>query len=254
MPLNPFAPRPMPTPIGPVRELEPDTKEGLKLAHANIWEPQPQKRYSGIPVHKTVMGVDLGQQKNPSAASVLQKTVYPDRFIGPTDPRAHLIAMRRWLGEDYVKVVRDLLEYNADVMVVEYNGVGVAFIDILRHEALRLNYKGKIVPAVTAGSNARQTFHGERKGGGFIVVSKPNMIGAINVMAGWRQMVIDVKSGETAQLFKEMAEFTRNTGTGRTKVSAAELTDGSHGDLVVSLGLACWFWMNKGFRQLAWHC
>ncbi len=117
-----------------------------------------------------------------------------------------------------------------------------------------MGYRGKIIPVVSAGSDARQSFHGERKGGGFVVVSKINMIGSINVMAQYRQLEI-VGSDETRQLFKEMAEFQMRRGErGRTSVTAAQGSDGSHGDLVVSLGLACYFWLNRGFRQLAIHC
>ncbi len=253
MPLSPNRPPVIPMPIGPSTPLEPQTMEGLRLKTANPWEAQPQQRYYGLPTYKTVMGVDLGQSNNPAAAAVLQKTQYPGNFIGPINPRAKLITLRRWLGVDYVVLVRELLEFNADVMVVEYNSVGRPVIDIMRNEALRLGYKGKIVPAITAGSTARQSYHGERKGGGFIVVPKPDMVGAINVMAQWKMMEI-VRSDETRQLFKEMAEFIGKIGQGRTSVGTAQQSDGSHGDLVVALGLACFWWINKGFRQFAVYC
>ncbi len=201
-----------------------------------------------------VMGVDLGQASDRSAATVLERRTQDGNFIGPAWPYVTLQKIRRYPeGADYMLQADDLLGYpDLDFMVVEYNGVGRPVVDRLRQRARQLNFRGRIIAVVTAASNTRMHEVASDKGK-CVSVPKINLVTSINLLQQSGLLRVETKDRETAEnlkvLKKEMRSFQIRITRANNLTLGAE-GPGQHDDLVMSLGLAAWF-MDNRMRQTA---
>lgn len=199
----------------------------------------------------SILGVDLGQAGDyAAAASVRLRTATPD-FVGPPYPKLRCVALRRWpLGTDYCEIVADVLDLRADVTVVDFTGVGRPVVDILRKEAGRRNFRGRIRPVSIVASNARGRMKHEERGSHWIV-PKVDLISSIALWQQKRLLALPAVP-ETKLLIHEMSEFRmRYTKAANMQFGAAP---GAHDDLVIAFGLACWWASRFGTRTLQVVC
>lgn len=200
-----------------------------------------------------MLGVDLGQAGDPAAAAMLVRKTYDDAFIGPRYPRLMCRTLREWpLGTDYCQLVSDLLDAPVDVMVVEFNGVGRPVVDMLRREAARRNVEMKIRPVVTAQSNARVKLKTEARGSHWFV-PKVDIVTSIVTLVQQRMLVFpDIPEVKT--LRQEMADFQMRYSRSANLQFGNVPGAGKHDDLVIALGLACWWMQRFGARRFSVVC
>ena len=175
-----------------------------------------------------ILGLDLGQQNDPTALAVLEQT--------PT----HLDVrhLERWqLQTRYTDIVRDVArmcsrpELKDATLAVDWTGVGRAVVDQLWEADLPVN----LVPiTITAGHRAAQA----EDGVGFRVPKK-DLVSAVQVALGYRRLRW-AKTLPLAELLgRELSNF-------RVKVTAAAnetfsaWREGDHDDLVLAVAVACW--------------
>lgn len=198
-----------------------------------------------------IMGVDFGQSADPSAAVLLQRTVYEPGFVGPRDARIKLRFARRWpLGTDYCEIVRMLVQAPANVFIVDFTGVGRPIVDMLRKEMRANDSKGRLLPVNITGSNAVSREKTEANGSHWSV-PKCDLIASINILREQKLLVLP-RSEETAILLNEMAQFRmKYTKVGNQQFEARS---GAHDDLVIAFGLACWYISRFGHRTFNAFC
>lgn len=199
-----------------------------------------------------ILGVDLGQTSDPSAACVLEKKIYDGGYIGPPDITVRLADLRKWpLGTDYNRVVDDLLDARAiDVIVCDFTGVGRPVVDLLRKRALERNYRGKIIPVVIAASNTTLRQKTEARGS-YWTVPKCDLISALNVLSQSRQLRTGNprKDPLVKALHEELAAFERKVTKSANETYNAK--SGKHDDIVCAVCLAAWWLLRYGSRRLA---
>jgi hypothetical protein len=219
------------------------------LKDGRDWFPklhQPAKTFGCKRVR--IMGLDLGQSIDHSAAAVNEYRVADDGFIGPRDPYIRLISLRRWRkGADYNEVVEEVLHYpGLDVLCVEFNGVGRPVVDMLRRRARELEVNIRIIPCITAASRARMHAVQEERGTCYSI-PKVDIVSAINILAQSRRLIL-LDSPDLPNLFDELRKFQMRI------TQAANLQFGNmsgkdnHDDIVIAWGLACW-WLIKAPRR-----
>lgn len=187
-----------------------------------------------------IIGLDLGQAGDPAAAAVVERD----------DATRHLscISLRRWtLGTDYCQVVADVLGLPSHAVVVDFTGVGRPVVDVMRREATKRGYSGKIQPVVFAGSNTRAKQKREARGDHW-VVPKIDLVTSI-VLAQQAKQITFIDATETRALLHELADFRMRI----TKAANVQFGNkpGGHDDLVCALGLAVWWARRSGSQKLA---
>lgn len=194
-----------------------------------------------------IMGLDLGQASDYAAAAILDKRTYPEDFTGPQDQQLRCVALRRWeLGTDYNQIVHDVIDVNVDVVVVDFTGVGRPVVDMLRAEARRRHYAGRIRPVTITASSARTKLKSEERGTHW-VVPKIDLVSSI-VLLQQKDLLRLPRVPEVKQLMKELQDFRMKF----TKAANIQLgAEKQHDDLVIALGLACWWTQRFGVRKLA---
>lgn len=130
-----------------------------------------------------VAGVDLGQASDPAAAAfVEQDQPLPEGTHGPRDDTVRVIGLRQFpIGLDYTVLVDELLAFDVECMVVEYNGVGRPVVDMMRRAAAAKGYRGRIHPIVTAASHIQAKMVTEQRGRKW-VVPKQEIVSSINLL------------------------------------------------------------------------
>ena len=198
-----------------------------------------------------ILGVDLGQTSDPSAACVLEKKVYDGGFIGPPDVTVRMTDLRKWpLGSDYNRVVDELLDArDINALVVDFTGVGRPVVDLLRKRATARNYRGKIIPVVIAASNTTLRQKTEARGHHW-TVPKCDLISALNVLSQSRQLrTANPRKDPLVKAFhEELAAFERKVTRSANETYNAR--SGKHDDLVIAVSLAAWWLLRYGSRRL----
>jgi len=205
---------------------------------------------------KDIVGVDLGQANDRAAAFHLGRNKYVPPFIGPRDERWVCGVIRRWeRNTDYTEVVEDLLRFPAEkpILCVEYNGVGRPVIDLLRRRAREVGFQGRIIPITTAQSNSK--IHAVNTSlGTSISVPKVELVTSIELLRQQKMLVLP-NIPEVALLIKEMGVFQSHIRQTQRSVSLTFGASGSnHDDLVIAAGIACWYAINFGHREIAVSC
>jgi len=207
-----------------------------------------------MPSHEfRCLGLDLGQSTDYSAACLLTRRVERTGLIGPRDDRIRCRALRRWpLGSDYCEVVSDVLQLPVDVIVVDFGGCGRPVVDLLRREAMRKQYPGRIRPVAIVASDARVRKKTEERGSHWLV-PKIDLIAAVSILQEQR-MVLLPDIPETKILLQEVRDF-RMRYTKKANVQFGnEPGAGRHDDLVLSFALAGWWMIKFGVREAALEC
>jgi len=198
------------------------TAQGAKRTGLRIREPY-------------VMGLDLGQARDPTALAILERVPGATR----ADPVTHEVRhLHRWpLWTPYPQIVgnvREMLERPpltraTAALVVDATGVGAAVVDLFEDAGLGV----RLVPVtITAGNEAHEGFEGWR-------VPKRDLVGVVQVLLQRRRLRVAQGLAEAARLVEEMEQFRVDiTERGRDTYAAAA---GAHDDLVVALALAAWF-------------
>lgn len=243
--------------------LEPRVEKRYATASGLGWDTAQQK-YPPSEKRIRVMGVDLGQANDRSAAVVLERRTQDPDFTGPNWPYITLQKIRRYPQDaDYTLQVDNILAYpDLDFLVVEYNGVGRPVVDQLRRRAREINFRGRIIPIITVGSNARLHEVADAKGV-TISVPKINLVSSINLLVQSGRLKVpdphtcqDVETAENIPLLtREMRNFEMrirqiNNAAASYRLGNVEKS-GAHDDLVMSLGLAAWFMINRSRREPA---
>lgn len=200
-----------------------------------------------------VLGLDLGQSADYTAGCLLEKKTYPSDFVGPQYAKFRCTSLRRWpLGVDYVDVAKDAVDLNPDVIVPDFTGVGRPVVDIMRREARNRGFEGKIRPVTIAASDARVKLKTEARGSHWLV-PKADLITSIAVMQQRRLLVLP-RVPETELLLTELAQFQVRFSKHANVQFGNSPGARHHDDLVIAAGLASWFMLRFGTKQLAVYC
>lgn len=194
--------------------------------------------------HHRVMGLDLGQAADYSAAVVLERRCYDSDFVGPPYAKVNCVAIRRWpLNTDYNDVVKNVLDLPCDALVVDYTGVGRPVVDMLRRRAQHIGYRGMIRPVVIAASHVVMRQKTELRGKHW-VVPKVDLVTSINSLQQ-RGLLALPRCPETQMLLDEMDTFKMRY----TKRSLA-FEGTKHDDLLMAAGLAAWWTLRMFSRRV----
>ena len=200
-----------------------------------------------------IIGVDLGQAQDPATAAVLDREMAePKGFIGPRNPhytpRNYCRQLRVWpLGTDYTDIVENLLDLPADVLVVDFGGVGRPVVDMLRKRAMLKRYQGKIKPVQLIGSSSRATRKQETRGAHWNI-PKIDVVTSIITAQQTRHLYLP-DCPETGQLLEQLGVFQMKfTRAANLQFGNAP---GGHDDLIIALGLALWWSQRFGLMKPA---
>jgi hypothetical protein len=204
----------------------------------------------GAPAPEHVAGLDLGQQQDPTALAILEKSWTPN----PEPGRAgaflsfyHVRFLKRWpLGTSYPVIVREVAgllarpPLNHPTLAVDGTGVGRAVVDLFRQAELPADLRPILI---TAG---HQITPGD---GGWLHVPKKELVSAVQMLLQARRLKI-AKLPERAVLNTELATFRV-----KVTVSANETFEAwrerDHDDLVLAVCLAAWMGERGGSQYAA---
>ena len=191
-----------------------------------------------------VIGVDLGQARDPSAICVIEQTLTTDLSLrdGVTfaHPQIERLALRHLerpeLGTPYPDLVRRIVELsNSEILggictvVPDATGVGRPVIDMLREADLN----APLVPVVIVPGER----HSEKDG--YHHVPKRDLVSALAIALQKREIEIAHNLPLSKLLLAEMVNFKMKiTAAGNDTFEAWR--SGQHDDLVLAVALACW--------------
>jgi hypothetical protein len=210
-----------------------------------------------------IVGVDLGQQRDPTAIAVVERGYvsagplynarywYKGREIHaarePVSLEYHVRHLERPpLGTSYVDIVEHILKLLTSledkqlVLAVDTTGVGRPVADMLKrhlNEWLRANEEREIITGwitITGGDSVT------RAEGGGLRVPKRDLASAPLVLMQNKQLKIASAMPLSETLRKELLNFKVkiNIATGHDSYEAWR--EGDHDDLVLAVAMACW--------------
>lgn len=190
--------------------------------------------------------LDLGQSQDPAALSVIEQTRHGSDFIGPCDPRWRLVRLRPWeLNTDYGQIISDCLAMKTlNFFLIDATGAK-PFVDWFRREALNKNWQTRIVPINITTSAMREAAQREH---GYWSVPKAEIVNSLIVMEHKGFLALDREARIVKQLFKQLGTFQMRITKSAHQTFGAR--GGHHDDLVMSLGMACW-WALRAARSSA---
>lgn len=199
------------------------------------------------PKSEFFVGLDLGQAKDPSAISAVERVMVPTgNFV--RDPKSGDIVqacrgiyrvrhlMRPQLGTSYVRIVETVVgmlqkpELAGAKLVVDFTGVGAAVTDMLRKAGL-----DPVAVYIHGGDKVT-----DRENGGFNV-PKRDLAGVLQMLLQTQRLHIR-QSMPLAEVFmRELLNFKVkiNIATGHDSYEA--LREGDHDDLVLCVAIPCWY-------------
>lgn len=196
------------------------------------------------------IGVDLGQQNDFTAISVVESTptIYeqivtardeeyglpkPSKQVFEAPPVSHAVRhLERALGIPYPAVVRRIIELqgklnNQGILVVDHTGCGRPVVDMIREAGL-----DPVAVTITGGDAITHDGMDFR-------IPKRDLVGALVVALQTHRLKIAKTLPDADTLTAELLNF-------RVKISAQghdsyeAWREGQHDDLVLSVGLAVW--------------
>jgi hypothetical protein len=180
---------------------------------------------------RNIIGLDLGQARDPSALCLLQEA--------PKDKRINweVPALRRWqLGTSYPAIVADVgklvTKLNKPTLVVDGTGVGRAVVDIFRLAALPLS--ALVVVTITGGHTVHQT---ERDS---FSVPKKDLVAVTQAVLQAKRLKVSPQLPDAKVLERELQNFKVKITTAANEQFEA-WREGDHDDLVLSAALALWY-------------
>ncbi len=202
------------------------------------------------PILQHILGLDLGQQADPSALVVLERSVvnlqtsYQCRYL------------RRWpLGTTYPEIVKEVVqtvrrpELIDPILVVDQTGVGRPVVDLFQmggkrpleradhvaegeHSHLACPCPVKPI-TITAGFNTTILPDGS------IHVPKKDLVGCLITLFGYRRLQIAAGLKDADVLRKELENFKVKVTKAGNETFAA-WRDGDHDDIVLSIAISAW--------------
>ncbi|MBK9169077.1 MAG: hypothetical protein IPM24_16615 [Bryobacterales bacterium] len=181
-----------------------------------------------------VAGLDLGQARDFSALTLLERTL----DTGPRDPVTWSAPVRELyvvrglhrfaLGTPYPRVVEALHKFLAaqpfahrTTLLVDATGLGAPVVDYLRHARVPVRIEPVLI---TSGETAGL-------GAGRMTVPRKDLLAAIQILLEHRRLRIPSEIPLTRSLVRELKAFS--------------LAGGAHDDLVLSLALAAWYALKR---------
>jgi hypothetical protein len=208
-----------------------------------------------------IVGVDLGQQRDYTAISVLERGYVPAgekynakyRHKGrevyaarqPVRREYHVRHLERpELGTPYPKIAARVVELlkslgGAPVLVVDATGVGRPVVDMLRHRLIQ-DLEGTdvmVTPCwvtLTGGSSVTRSTNG------FLNVPKRDLVSAALVLMQNQQLKIADALTLKDTLVKELLAFRVKINISTAHDSYEAWRESDHDDLVLSVAMACW--------------
>ena len=188
-----------------------------------------------------VMGLDLGQERDPSALAIVER-VLPDRPVTGPDGECisefefHLRHLHRFkLGTEYPDLVDEVVGLMSDpklldrtLLVVDATGVGAAVVGLLWKQGLR-----PVSIIITGGDGVTRTNKGWR-------VPKRDIVAVLQVLFQTRRLKISPHLQMGDDLFDELLNFTARINRHLTQTFSPLKSD-QHDDLVIALALPCHF-------------
>ena len=186
------------------------------------------------------VGLDLGQQQDPSALAVIEKTV-----IGDEKPRYACRHLERYqLGTSYPAIVEAVVKLLtaptargttsplADTaLVVDATGVGRPVVDLFRLDST----VESLVPVVITGGLAAN--YGDD---GTLHVPKKELVSVLQVLLQSRRLTVAKGLALADVLIKELLTFkVKLTAAGNESFEAWRERD--HDDLVLAVAIALWY-------------
>lgn len=193
-----------------------------------------------------IAGLDLGKMSDSSALCVMERRSYTQSFMGPKEPWWKVRVLKNYaLGTDYVDIAKEVLSLPIDILCVDATGGGAIFVDVLKDRAIHFGFKGRIKPIVLATSAMREASIREK---GYWSVPKREIVTAI--ISLYQQKLLKLTDGPSTQvLMKQMAQFKMSiTPSANMRF---ESKSPNHDDLVIALGLCCWWGGKFGNREPA---
>lgn len=197
------------------------------------------------PTNSYIVGLDLGQSQDPSALTILQRSLPAAAPGVKVLPDYAVPYLQRWpLGTSYTQIVADLrtlLDRPAAgdagrkvlagcTLAVDATGVGRAVVDLIR--AAKLPAALKPI-TITAGAAVSADPYGGWR------VPKKDLVAVLQVLLQGRRLHIDPGQPEAAVLAKELANFSVRITASAHEVFEA-WREGTHDDLVLSIACAAW--------------
>ena len=207
------------------------------------YDASPQIVLPAHPERQCFMGLDLGQQSDPTAIAIAEQGHGP---LGETDWERQVPAERRYairhlerlpLGTSYPAVVTRICALvaqppllGAAQLAVDATGVGLPVVDMLRAAPL---YDTPLYPVlITSGDHVTE----DR---GIYHVPKRTLVAHLQVLLQAERLKIAAALAEAVTLTRELLNF-------KIKITAAAndvygvWREGQHDDLVLAAALAIW--------------
>jgi hypothetical protein len=197
----------------------------------------------------TVVGLDLGQQADPSAAVVLRRSACIDRgtFRPVRDARGRCLvhrfdctAAKRWpLGESYEAIVAHIAGQMArpefrprTMLVIDQTGVGRPVVERFRSTLAGLPHVAVVGITITGGWSSSRASRDEWH------VSKTELVGALRSAMGTKRVNIPPKLEHADTIRREAFDFQVRVSKSANELYAAR--EGKHDDLLLSLAMGVW--------------
>jgi hypothetical protein len=208
-----------------------------------------------------IVGVDLGQQRDYTAISVLERGHVPagEKYNAKYHHRGREVFAARQpvrreyqvrhlerpeLGTPYPKIAARVVELlkslgGAPVLVVDATGVGRPVVDMLRHRLIQ-DLEGTdvmVTPCwitLTGGSSVTRATNG------FLNVPKRDLVSAALVLMQNQQLKIADALALKDTLVKELLAFRVKINISTAHDSYEAWREGDHDDLVLSVAMPCW--------------
>jgi hypothetical protein len=196
------------------------------------------------PKHEIIIGLDLGQAKDPTALAILEKVTntierpnirIPWKRTEETQPPyfhcKHLDRLP--LKTSYpdivahVQTVLRLPEFKDAYLVVDATGVGRPVVDMLHNAGL-----SPIGVTITSGDS-------ESYSEGLCRVPKRNLVSIVSILLQEKRLIIGADLPHAATLTKELLNF-HVTINDKAHDSYGAWREGVHDDLVLAVALAAW--------------
>jgi hypothetical protein len=199
------------------------------------------------------LGVDLGQQNDPSAIAVIEQEEWvwgcgrsPDACTELTVRHVERVP----LGTKYPMVVERVREMVLDAelrgkcaVALDATGVGAPVVDMLRAAGL-----GCAIAAVTITGGDKET----QRGGQGWTVPKRDLIAGVQVGLEQGELIIAKGLRETGALVQELVDMRMTVrGGGRVRLGADGY--GEHDDLVIAVALGVWMARRPKLRKNDWN-
>jgi hypothetical protein len=199
----------------------------------------------------TLIGLDLGQQNDYTAISVVEATptIYEQAVAGrdtefnlpalseqlyESTPVSYAVRhLERMLGAPYPEVVRRIIALthaldNAPLLVVDHTGCGRPVVDMIREQGL-----DPVAVTITGGDAVSHD-------GPDFRVPKRDLVGALVVALQNNRLKIARSLPDAEILTAELLNFKVKINVKTAHDSYEAWREGQHDDLVLSVGLAVW--------------